>query len=176
MLALSALDADRARRRRAATLPRLARCLLLAALLAMPAAHALPPARPLGEFSLDAWTTRDGLPHNLIHAIAQTPDGYLWFGTWEGLVRFNGREFKVFDRASVPELRDNGVRAIEVGRDGVLWLGTSRGGLVRYDGHAWENYGRDAGLPTLEVLGLLEDDRGRLWIGSENRGAIVREA
>ena len=175
-LALSALDADRARRRRAAMLPRLARYLLLAALLAMPAAHALPPARPLGEFSLDAWTTRDGLPHNLIHAIAQTPDGYLWFGTWEGLVRFNGREFKVFDRASVPELRDNGVRAIEVGRDGVLWLGTSRGGLVRYDGHAWENYGREAGLPTLEVLGLLEDDRGRLWIGSENRGAIVREA
>ncbi len=157
----------------AADFPRmLARALLAGLLLAAPAL-ALPPTRPLGEFSLDAWTTRDGLPHNLIHAIAQTPDGYLWFGTWEGLVRFNGREFKVYDRARVPELRDNGVRAIEVGRDGVLWVGTSRGGLARYDGRAWRTYGRAEGLPSLEILKLFEDDRGRLWIGTENRGAAV---
>src|SRR5215831_13417758 len=43
-----------------------------------------------------SWETVDGLPENSATAITQTPDGYLWFGSFNGLVRFNGAEFKVF--------------------------------------------------------------------------------
>ena len=68
------------------------------------------------------------MPHNQINAIVQTPDGYLWFATWEGLVRYNGLEFQVFDRRNVPELRDNGIRSLRVSADGALVMGTSRGG------------------------------------------------
>lgn len=38
----------------------------------------------------------DGLPHNLVHALEQDSDGYLWAGSWEGAARFNGREFTPF--------------------------------------------------------------------------------
>ena len=46
--------------------------------------------RPLNEYFRETWTTRQGLPHNLVQGVAQTPDGYLWFATWEGVARYNG--------------------------------------------------------------------------------------
>jgi diguanylate cyclase (GGDEF)-like protein len=147
---------------------RQARCLAGALLLlACPAqAH----HKPIDDYFKETWTTRDGLPHNLVHNIAQTPDGYLWFATWEGVARYNGREFHVFDRGNVPELRDNGVRAMQLGRDGTLWLGTSRGGVTRLrDGH-WKTYTQADGLAQDEIMDLLEDSRGRLWIATESAG------
>jgi ligand-binding sensor domain-containing protein len=76
--------------------------------------------KPADAYFRETWTTRDGLPHNQVNAIAQTPEGYLWFGTWEGLVRYNGLEFQVFDRRNTPALRDNGVRSVRVAPDGAL--------------------------------------------------------
>ena len=84
--------------------------------------------KPLSAFYRETWTTRQGLPHNQVNAIAQSPDGYLWLGTWEGLVRYNGLEFHVFDRANTPELKDNGIRSVRAGDDGAVVIGTSRGG------------------------------------------------
>lgn len=126
--------------------------------------------KPIDDYFKETWTTRDGLPHNLVHNIVQTPDGYLWFATWEGVVRYNGREFHVFDRGNVPELRDNGVRALRPGKNGTLWLGTSRGGVTRYrDGH-WKTYTVADGLAQDEIMDVLEDSRGRLWIATESAG------
>jgi diguanylate cyclase (GGDEF)-like protein len=134
------------------------------------AGAAPPPLKPLDAYFRETWTTRDGLPHNLVHAVVQTPDGYLWFATWEGLARYNGREFRVFDRGSVPELRDNGVRALRPGRDGSLWLGTSRGGVAHYQGGRWRSLTKAEGLAQDEVMDLLEDREGRLWVGTESAG------
>ena len=50
------------------------------------------------------WQTADGLPQNSVRTIAQTAEGYLWFGTAEGLVRFDGNRFTVYDRTSTPAL------------------------------------------------------------------------
>lgn len=126
--------------------------------------------RPLNEYFRETWTTRQGLPHNLILAIAQTPDGYLWFGTWEGLSRYNGVEFKTFSRVEVPELRDNGIRALRVASDGTLWMGTSRGGVTRYkDGH-WNTLTTHNGLAQDEIMDVLDAGSGRLWVATESAG------
>src|SRR3546814_2779257 len=53
----------------------------------------------------------------------------LWFATWEGLVRYNGQEFRTFGGREIPELRDNGIRAVAVGASGNLLVATSRGGV-----------------------------------------------
>src|SRR5687767_10732287 len=92
--------------RRAVALRSLILSLLL--LLAAPFAVTAAPryVKPLDAYFKETWTTRDGLPHNLVHKVVQTPDGYLWFATWEGLARYNGLEFRIFDRGSVAELRD----------------------------------------------------------------------
>lgn len=52
----------------------------------------------------DSWTTDNGLPQNSISSIIQTRDGYLWMTTFDGLVRFNGVQFKVFDKSNTKGL------------------------------------------------------------------------
>src|ERR1041385_4266509 len=71
-------------------------CPLFLALLA-PSALALNPAKSLTQYTRTVWTQEHGLPQDTIRAIAQTTDGYLWLGTDEGLARFDGYEFVVFN-------------------------------------------------------------------------------
>jgi diguanylate cyclase (GGDEF)-like protein len=140
---------------------------LLLALLLPACAFA---GKPVSAYFRETWTTREGLPHNQVNAIAQTPDGYLWFGTWEGLVRYNGLEFHVFDRGNTPGLKDNGIRSIRVAADGALVVGTSRGGVsVRRKGH-WRTWTTADGLAQDEVMDALEDRAGRLWVATESAG------
>src|SRR5688572_20989215 len=68
----------------------------------IPAPGALSQSTP--EYIIDVWQTEDGLPQNSVNAIAQTPDGYLWLATFNGLARFDGVAFKVFDPQNTPEL------------------------------------------------------------------------
>ena len=82
----------------------------------------------LTDYFRESWSTRQGLPHNTINSNSQTPDGYLWFATWEGVARYNGREFKVFGREQQTGLPDSGIRALHLDPKGRLLLGGSRGG------------------------------------------------
>ena len=67
-------------------------------------AFALPPDRAITQLRHEFWQTKDGLPQNSVDSMVQTADGYLWLGTQEGLARFDGVRFTVFDRRgrSVP--------------------------------------------------------------------------
>ncbi|HEU0153731.1 MAG TPA: two-component regulator propeller domain-containing protein [Arenimonas sp.] len=147
----------------------------LRALLIMLAALLAAPAQALDQKALDAyareiWTTRDGLPHNQVNSIAQTPEGYLWFATWEGVVRYNGQEFRSFGRNNVPALQDSGIRAVSVGPSGSLVVATSRGGVSVLRGEAWTTYSTAQGLAQDETFAAIEDRAGRIWVASESRG------
>ena len=62
------------------------------------------------EYRFDRWTTENGLPSNWTLGIRQTPDGYLWLIAHGGLVRFDGFEFRVFNRTNTPVLKStNGI-------------------------------------------------------------------
>ena len=63
-------------------------------------AQALQPNRPLSEYTRERWDDQRGFPGGSVHAIAQTPDGYLWIGTEKGLVRFDGLNFLLFNQAN----------------------------------------------------------------------------
>jgi ligand-binding sensor domain-containing protein/signal transduction histidine kinase len=112
-----------------------------------------------------SWGTAAGLPQNSVNAIAQTPDGYLWVGTRDGLARFDGVRFTVFG------LRD-GLQSVEIqtlclDRHGTLWIGTSGGGLSRWIEGRIENVALPHQLITPDsVTALAEDADGRLWIGT----------
>src|SRR5664279_5161584 len=69
-------------------------------------ARALDPTKAITQYVQDVWTTRDGLPQNSVYSIAQTRDGYIWLATQEGLARFDGVRFTVFDRSNT-SLRRN---------------------------------------------------------------------
>lgn len=126
------------------------------------------------EYSHRIWRIEDGLPENRIEAISQTQDGYLWLGTGEGLVRFDGVRFTVFDRSNTPALGDNGILVLSLSSDGTLWIGTDGGGLVSYREGAFRNYGPREGLTNGFVRAIFEDSRRNLWIGTY-RGFFRRE-
>src|SRR5450432_1876947 len=81
------------------------------------------------NYGIDFWGEAEGLPQSRIRCIVQTKDGYLWLGTDNGLVRFNGTTFTAFT-VETGSLRDNEVWAIQEDDEGGLWIGTYGGGLT----------------------------------------------
>ncbi|MBX7223973.1 MAG: hypothetical protein K1Y36_28920 [Blastocatellia bacterium] len=84
------------------------------------------------QYCFDSWTTDDGLPQNGVRSIGQTPDGYLWFTTLDGLVRFDGVRFTVFNRSNSKGIVSNRFTQLFVASDGTLWTTTEGGNLTRY--------------------------------------------
>src|SRR5918992_5324122 len=104
-------------------------------LLCAASAGGLDPERAAGVFGRRSWQTDSGLPQNTVHSIAQTSDGYVWVATEEGLARFDGLSFKIFDRQNTPALKSNDVRALlAAGKAGDLWVCTAAGVARLADG------------------------------------------
>src|SRR5437879_4958916 len=99
---------------------------LLAALLCLLIANqktsALDPHKKITQYVHEAWQSDQGLPQNGVQAILQSRDGYLWLATQEGLVRFDGVHFTVFDTQNTSALRNAWVNALLVDRDSNLWI------------------------------------------------------
>ncbi|QRN98101.1 response regulator [Archangium violaceum] len=127
-------------------------------------ALALDPTRRVTQYSHDFWKDEDGLPQNTVFALAQTRDGYLWGGTWEGLVRFDGVHFTTYDKHNTPELRDEVIRALAEDAAGTLWVGTVRG-LVAYREGRFERVDVESGPGEVEVRALAPGADGSLWVG-----------
>lgn len=70
------------------------------------------------------WNTENGLPQNTVNTIAQTPDGYLWLATFDGLARFDGSRFKIFKKSNTPALPMNRISSLRVDSAGRLWIWT----------------------------------------------------
>lgn len=114
-------------------------------------------------------TTADGLSHDIVYAIAQDAQGFIWFGTQDGLDRYDGYAFAVFRhlRSDSHALAHNTVQALLVDSVGSLWAGTV-GGLDRYDPLA-----RDfVHYPEIgeSVTALCEGRDGTLWVGTAGAG------
>lgn len=144
--------------------------LCLLAVTARPRAETPPPPRKVfGVYQQTVWRDTDGLPHNSVYAISQTPEGYLWLGTAEGLVRFDGVRFTVFDRTNTLELKDAQILTLLNDREGNLWIGTGRG-VVRYGNGRFTRFDTRDGLTNDYVTALVQDKAGALWIGTDGGG------
>jgi ligand-binding sensor domain-containing protein len=75
----------------------------------------------------NVWQTQQGLPQNSVFTIVQTRDGYLWLATQEGLVRFDGIRFTIFDKRNTPQIKANNIQALYEDQEGALWAGTEGG-------------------------------------------------
>ena len=137
-------------------------------------ALALDSRRELSQLSHEVWLTESGLPQNTVHSIAQTPDGYVWIGTEEGLARFDGIRFTVFDKQKTPELKSNYIRALLVDRQGALWIGTAEG-LVRMQEGKFTTFTTSEGLPSNTIQAICEDRKGDIWIATANGLGLFKE-
>jgi len=123
----------------------------------------------------DHLSVEDGLSHNSVNVIFQDKSGFLWFGTEDGLNRYDGYTFKTFkpEPDTLNSLSDRWITAIAEDGAGYLWIGTRQGGLNRYDPrtetftvfrHDKEN---PASLGDNHINVLYVDRDDNLWIGTE---------
>ncbi len=132
------------------------------------------PANLGSTVNFEHLTLEDGLSQSTINAIIQDHQGFIWFGTLDGLNRYDGYEFIVFkhDAADSESLSDNSILALFEDSDGTLWIGTDGGGLNRFnrDQETFHQYRNDpADSSTLSsniVTAINEDHNGNLWIGT----------
>src|SRR5262245_52079585 len=150
----------------------MAACVVAAAIPWGAGALALDREKALTQFVLDSWETEDGLPQNTVHGMVRTRDGFFWFGTEEGLVRFDGAAFRVYDTSNTPALRHNSIWALLADRRGTLWIGTYGGGLTEMRDGAFRTLTTKDGLPSDIIRTLREDRSGALWAGTDGGGLV----
>jgi signal transduction histidine kinase/ligand-binding sensor domain-containing protein len=116
------------------------------------------------QYPFDHWTADNGLPQNSVRDIVQTRDGYLWLATLDGLVRFDGVHFTVFNKGNSPGIISNRFIQLYEDGDGDLWAGTESSGLARLHEGRFTTYTTVHGLPNNTVTSLGGDGQGRLLL------------
>ncbi|MEN1956809.1 two-component regulator propeller domain-containing protein [Luteimonas changyuni] len=135
---------------------------LACAWLAAGPALALDPAQPTGRYTVTRWNADDGLPHGQVHAISQDGDGFLWIATWEGTVRFDGRDFRAVEDLNHPDGRRLASRQIMRHGDGMLASVDHLGLMYVPDGGRARPACVD--VPGLEVARVAPGTDGGYWI------------
>lgn len=128
---------------------------------------ALNPAMEIGQYNLEVYSTENGLPQSSVLSIIQTSDGYLCLATYEGIARFDGIRFTIFDKSNTPEISSNRIRCLFEDSKKNVWVGTS-GGLLRRRGGRFTNYTSRDGLVGDIILSICEDKQGNIWVGTTN--------
>jgi len=119
------------------------------------------------SFSVAHWEMKDGLPLNKVRAIVQTRDGYLWVGTFNGLARFDGVQFKTFDMANTPELHNNAIESLCEDREGRLWIGDNLGGITLLENGRFQSVTLPTTWPGKPILRLASGRDGAMWAMNE---------
>ena len=127
----------------------------------------LDPQKAISQYSHAEWQIEDGLPQSTVRAIVQTRDGYIWLATEEGLLRFDGVRFTLFDKSNTSEITNHDIFALFEDRQGALWIGTQSRLLRFKDGKFIAYSTSNSGLANDRVRAIAEDSVGSLWIGTD---------
>ena len=116
------------------------------------------------QYRSEIWTTETGLPQNSITAILQAKDGYIWFGTFGGLVRFDGIKFKIFNTINAPAIKSNRITALYEDKTGTLWIGSQSGNLISYKDEIFTSVLEPPITPRAAIFFICVDETGAIWI------------
>lgn len=122
------------------------------------------------RYRFDVYTIEHGLPSGVINAVLQTSEGYLWLGTANGLMRFDGVRFVP---VNPPELISSRISVLHEDPNKVLWIGTEGGGVVSYKDGEFKNYTVASGLASDSVSAITSDNQGNVWVATLG-GALNR--
>ena len=128
---------------------------------------ALERGETISDYIMNAYSIADGLPQNSVLCLIRGSDGYLYFGTRSGLVRFDGVTPRIFNRWNTPQFKSDSILSLFEDRDGFLWIGTDGAGFVCKKGEDWRAYTTEVGLSNNRVRVIFKDSRGNLWIGTD---------
>lgn len=135
----------------------------------------------INNYVTRSWSSADGLPGNSVLDILQSKDGYLYFGTYECLVKFDGFEFQNLNKYSNPELNFISARSIFEDSKGFMWVGSNDEGIQKFSRNSAEHISTENGLPNNSVRSFIEDRFGNVWVGTASgvvyitpEGSIVK--
>ena len=115
-------------------------------------------------YLIDVWSADEGLPDSSVTSLTQTPDGYLWMGTYNGLVRFDGHRFVTFDPANTPALAHARVRQLAVDVQGTLWINTLDGSMTSLRDGVFAREWTGAEGPDPDVTLLTSSSNGVVFL------------
>lgn len=110
-----------------------------------------------GQYRIESWTTENGLPQNTVYSIVQTPDGYLWFTTLDGLVRFDGVRFTVFNKNNTQGIESNRFTRLVLDGRGNLWGGTESDFVTRYHQGTFYTFRLGNGSESVAIYNIYLD-------------------
>jgi len=121
-----------------------------------------------GLYTIDSWENDDGLPQNSIISMTQTRDGYLWMGTINGLVRFDGLRFTVFNEDNTPGLGSSPIVSLFEDRRGNLWIGSELSGVLLAKDGKVTSLGIGKGSREGRLKSICEDAAGAVWLCTQD--------
>lgn len=115
----------------------------------------------------------NGLPTGEANTVIQTSDGYIWIGSYGGLIRYDGTEFYNFSggSGSFP----SGIRTLFEDSKGRLWIGTNDSGIYFYENDTFTHIEYSERTKFLSVRSIAEDKEGRIYVGTTSGLAIVSD-
>ena len=120
-------------------------------------------------------TVENGLSNNDVNTLIQDKYGFIWFGTDDGLNRYDGYNFKVFRHApdDSTSISDNSIWALAEDKKGNIWIGTKAGNLNKYDPllERFTHWKLESDFTEENsVKSILEDKNGNIWVGTYKDG------
>ena len=121
----------------------------------------------LKDFISRSWSAQDGLPGNTVTDLMQSSDGYIYFGTYSGLVRFDGLSFTMFNQNSNPKYSFRSTRSVIQDKNNNIWVGSNDEGVfcIKENGEVL-SFSTENGLTNNSIRAICEDFNHNIWIGT----------
>lgn len=129
--------------------------------------------RPIIESSIDQWTTEAGLVSNNLTHVFPSKSGFLWISSYNGMVRFDGQRFEIFNKVSLPYLQSEAFYRIYEGPTGALWLASQGSGILVYDRGEFRQLIPNNKILPKSIRCLAHNPDGSLYAGSNNKGLYL---
>ena len=121
----------------------------------------------LANYAVNTYSMEfNNFPSDESNTVLQTSDGFMWFGGYNGLYRFDGAKFTIWDAASPNGFGSSNIRALYEDKNAVLWIGTNDRGIVAFENGLFTVYNKDSGIPSNTIRTITEDSKGRIWVGT----------
>lgn len=120
------------------------------------------------QYQIESWTTDNGLPQNTVRSILQTPDGYLWMTTLDGLARFDGVRFTIYNKLNTENFGANRLSQLTQSPDGDLWISGESDFVIRRRAGKFETYALTTGSERINgIRNLVLDSQGVPVVSSQ---------
>ena len=116
-------------------------------------------------FVVRNYTTENGLPLNATETVFEDNSGFIWIGTQGGLVRFDGKDFRIFNTKNTPELKNDSIKSINEDSAGRLIVGTISGLVVMENGE-FKRFGVEEGLGNEAIVSIEKCGENKIWLGT----------